>query len=567
MNSRREDVVQPLWLLVAGCWIWMVWACAGEWSNNQDYNYGWFVAPLALYFWWKRSACAPSGSGVTRGGERPMPAVTSDKWPVTNAPSGERRWLAWVVIAGSLLLIWPVEVVRQTPIHWRPVLWTIGLIAFANTLAVTWLTGGRAAMRRVAFPAAFMFLAIPWPTFLENAVSFPLMQLVTRWSVGILHLLGYPATAAGTTIMLPNCTVGVEEACSGLRSLQTALMVGFAAGELARLRLPARCALLLVAFAMALAGNQLRVIVLALAGISGGNEAVKNIHDIAGYMVLTVLLVGVGSAAWVMEKVGPRDEESKRPKDEERNEARGGGTRANQERHEGAKAEKREGEKAGRPESGRAGWLVLGIAVAAMVVAHGWFWWRGSLAAPPVPAMLSPANSGDFQADANVPGEILGILQPDEYRYIREVRDGVPGKVAGYHFYWRPRKGNANQLYHRPDACMPGAGWRLDGKVTRQVLDIGGREMSFNVFPFRSPAGPALMLWGSYLNGEPVEIEFNNDVYVNTANLAQFIRTGTRLYSYEVAALIMPHEEGQRPSAEQIEAFANRVFTATAQQE
>ena len=625
-----RDAVQPLWLLVAGYWIWMVWACAGEWSNNQDYNYGWFVAPLALYFWWKR-------------GERPQAGVTSDEWQVTGGRLGGEetkrpkdqetgRWFAWLVVQVSLLLIFPLEVVRQTPIHWRPVLWTIGLIAFGNTLAVAWLAGGRAALRRVAFPAAFMLLAIPWPTFLESAISFPLMQLVTQWSVGILHLLGYPATAAGTTITLPNCTVGVEEACSGLRSLQTALMVGAAAGELARLKTGARLALILVAFVMALAGNQVRVLMLVMAGINGGNSAVSQVHDTAGYVVLAILLGGVGLAAWAMGKVGLRegaggkvgrwegreverlkDQKSKRLRDEEleganraerdrleRSDSRETGSLGGEinwgrwESEEGSgqdevgswqyqlagqdrpvsqtrlaagKEEKEDcGFEIGNWIKGAAGWIVLSVGCVAMLGAHGWFWWRGSLAPAPVVAMLSPAQSGDFQADEKVPAEILGVLQPDEYRYIRGVRDGVPGKVAGYHFYWRPRKGNANQLYHRPDRCMPGAGWRIEGKVERQSVRLGDRDFVFNVFPFRGPGGPALMLWGSFLNGEPVEIEFNNDVYLNTANLAQFIRTGTRTYSYEVAALIMPYGEGRRPSTEEIEDFANRVFTTSGQQ-
>lgn len=513
-----KNGVQPLWLLAGGYWIWMLWACAGEWSNNQDYNYGWFVPPLALYFWWKRTEQGDAGKGE----------------------GGKAGW-SWGVILLSLLLIFPIEVVRQTPIHWRPVLWGIGIMAFANTLAVAALTGGRAALQRVVFPAAFMMLAIPWPTFLEGAVAFPLMQAVTGWSVGLLHLLGYPATVAGTTISLPNCTVGVEEACSGLRSLQTALMVGFAAGELARLRLPARAVLLVVAFLMAMAGNQLRVLMLALAGIGGGNEAVARTHDTAGYAVLAVLLCGVGSAAWLLRKISVRgrmqDEECRRRNEETAKE------------HEGGKV-------------GRVGWVVLATAAAAMVGAHGWFWWRGALAPAPVASMLAPAAGGGFRADENVPAEILGVLQPDEYRYIRELRDGIPGKVAGYHFYWRPRKGNANQLYHRPDRCMPGAGWRIDGEVVTQQIKIGERDMVFNVFPFRGPVGPALMLWGSFLNGEPVEIAFNSDVYLNTANLAQFIRTGTRVYSYEVAALIMPYEQGQRPSPREIEDFANRVFTA-----
>jgi exosortase/archaeosortase family protein len=386
------------------------------------------------------------------------------------------------------------------------------------------------------------------------------MQLVTQWSVGILHLLGYPATAAGTTITLPNCTVGVEEACSGLRSLQTALMVGAAAGELARLKTGARLALLLVAFVMALAGNQVRVLMLVMAGINGGNAAVSQVHDTAGYVVLAILLVGVGSAAWAMGKVGLRKYEGGKVKRWEGQ--KGVSSQLAEGREQNEEVEGGRFEIGDLRKGGTGGWVVLGVAVAAMVFAHGWFWWRGSLAPAPVAAMLSPAQSGDFQADENVPAEILGILGPDEYRYIRGVRDGVPGKVAGYHFYWRPRKGNANQLYHRPDRCMPGAGWRIEGEVERQSVRLGEREFVFNVFPFRGPGGPALMLWGSFLNGEPVEIEFNSDVYVNTANLAQFIRTGTRTYSYEVAALIMPYE-GARPSPEQIEAFANRVFTTS----
>jgi exosortase len=523
----------------------MIWACSGEWSNNQDYNYGSFVPPLALYFWWKRREAANAG-------------VASDKWQVRVGQGSQRCWLAWAAVLFSLLLIFPLEVVRQTPIHWRPVLWSIGLIAFANTLAVAWLTGGRMSLRTILFPAAFMLLGIPWPTFVENAISFPLMQLVTQWSVGLIHLLGYPATAAGTTITLPNCTVGVEEACSGLRSLQTALMVGAAAGELARLRTGARLALLLVAFVLALAGNQVRVLMLVMAGMAGGNTAVASMHDAAGYVVLAILLCGVGLAAWAMGKLGGVVKEGRRFQIGDLRDEEDVGRDRNEE-VEGGRFQIGDLRK-----GGTGGWVVLGVACAAMVLAHGWFWWRGSMAPAPKAAMLSPAEGGDFQADENVPAEILGILDPDEYRYIREVRDGVPGKVSGYHFYWRPRKGNANQLYHRPDRCMPGAGWRIEGEVERQSVRLGDREFVFNVFPFRGPGGPALMLWGSFLNGEPVEIEFNNDVYVNTANLAQFIRTGTRTYSYEVAALIMPYE-GSRPTPAQIEAFANRVFTATEQ--
>lgn len=513
-----SSALHPLWLLVAGYWLWLIWACAGEWTNVADYNYGWFVPPLALYFLWKRlEGSAP---------QAPEPAAPGP------------RVLAWTVVIASLLVILPLEIVRQTPIHWRPNLWAVGLLAVANTLAVAWLTGGRARFGIFLVPALFMLVGIPWPTFVEQAVAYPLMPVVTRWAVGLLHLLGFPATAAGTTIMLPNCTVGVEEACSGLRSLQTALMVGVAAGELTRLGVRGRLGLLATAFVMALAGNQIRVLMLALAGIHGGGQAVENLHDAAGYVVLAILLGGVGLAALFARRW-----------------AGAGHSKTDRAAAFASSA-------AGRPPSRRIGWAALTLGLVALLGANGWYWWRASLAAPPAPPLLAPVGHAGFVIDADVPRAILGILQPDEYRYIRESVDGLPGRAIGYHFYWQPRRGNANQLYHRPDHCMPGAGWRIEGEVTRENIRLGDRDFVFNIFPFRGPSGPALMLWGSFLNGEPVEIRFNTDVYVNTANLAQFIRTGQRDYSYEVAACIMPYPEGARPGPAEIEAYANRVFTA-----
>lgn len=513
----------PLWFLAAGYWLWMIWACAGEWTNSEDYNYGWFVPPLALYFLWKRLEGAPRLPGLP-------------------GSSASGRALAWTIIVVSLFLVMPLEIIRQTPIHWRPNLWAVGLLAALNTLAAAWLTGGWSRLKVFLFPTLFMLVGIPWPTFVENAVAHPLMPVVTRWAVGLLHFLGHPATAMGTTIALPNCTVGVEEACSGLRSLQTALMVGIAAGELTRLGAWWRFALLLVAFVMAVAGNQVRVLMLALAGIGGGNQAVLELHDTAGYVVLAILLGGVGAAATIGKRweVVMAESASAPPP-----------------------ATVALPPNPARSPSAVLGWTVVFCGALALLGANGWYWWRATLASPPSPPLLAPVGDAGFVIDGHVPPSILGILNPDEYRYIRESVEGVPGRVIGYHFYWEPRRGNANQLYHRPDRCMPGAGWRLEGEVTRKTLRLGGREIAFNIFPFRGPAGPALLLWGSFLNGDPVEIAFNNDVYVNTANLQQFILTGTRDYSYEVAACIMPYSEGARPGLPEIEAYANRVFTAS----
>jgi exosortase len=565
--------VQPLWLLVAGYWLWLAWACAGDWIETADYNYGWFVPPLALYFLWKRlEEVAGQGSGVTgegSGGRRPeteelRPEVggqisevrgqvshVGEDSHVPTAPKG-LRVVAWTFIAVSVLIIFPLELARQAPMHWRFYPWVIGLMAFGNTLAVAWLTGGRTRLGIFFVPALFALTGIPWPTFLENAVAFPLMGVVTGWSAGLLHLLGYPATVAGNVITLPNCTVGVEEACSGLRSLQTALMVGLAAGELKRFGAAARIVLLVLAFGLALIGNQVRVLMLALAGIQGGSAAVAAMHDTAGYVVLGILLAGVAASSWVMGKFsGAWSGERGARRGDQISKVRG--------QRKECEVQSGEGE---RPRLG--GMVLLGVAALAMLAAHAWYWLARGEASLPLPAMLEAKAVSGFVVDRDVPAAVLEVMRPDDWTYIRADRDGKPAELVGYHFYWKPGRGNARQMYHRPDACMPGAGWRIDGEVTRQTLELGGRQLVFNVFPFRNPGGRFLVYWAAYLNGQPLDLDFQSDLKPATAKLWDFIRNGVRTHSYEVAAFVMDGTQGD-PGAAAAESLANRVFATTGQ--
>lgn len=528
--------MQPLWLLVCGYWLWLVWSCAGDWTQTPDYNYGWFVPPLALYFLWKRM-------------ERPQGAVERGEGRAEGEERGRRtdagaRWLAWVVIALSVLVIFPIELARQAPMHWRFYPWVIGLAAFGTTLATAWLTGGAAGLRTFLFPSIFALAGIPWPTFFENLVAFPLMGIVTAWSAALIQLLGYPATVAGNVITLPTCTVGVEEACSGLRSVQTALMVGLAAGELKALRTAWRLVLVAIAFLLALVGNQIRVLILVMAGIEGGSAAVSATHDLAGYAVLGVLLGGVAAAAWLVEKVGVQK--------------MAGGP-------QGAQSAERKVRSAQKGEWGRKspGVVLLGGALLAMLAAHAWYWSARGEAARPAAAMLEPRSNAGFVVDKEVPPTVLEVLRPDEWNYIRAERSGRAAEVVGYHFYWRPGRGNARQMYHRPDSCMPGAGWRIDGAVTRETLRIGDRQIVFNVFPFRNPGGRSLIYWAAYLNGQPVELEFESDLRLATTKLWDYVRDGVSRHSYEVAAFLMDGNKGA-PAPAEAEAYANRVFAPAA---
>jgi len=78
---------------------------------------------------------------------------------------------------------------------------------------------GRAVFRVVLFPLAFLFFMVPLPAILFYAITFPLQSLAAQQAAWALDLLGVPVILDGNVIHLSQLTLGVTEACSGIRSL------------------------------------------------------------------------------------------------------------------------------------------------------------------------------------------------------------------------------------------------------------------------------------------------------------------------------------------------------------
>ncbi|MBI2526655.1 MAG: exosortase, partial [Candidatus Rokubacteria bacterium] len=60
---------------------------------------------------------------------------------------------------------------------------------------------------------------VPLPAILFYAVTFPLQSLAAQQAAWALDLLGVPVILDGNVIHLSQLTLGVTEACSGIRSL------------------------------------------------------------------------------------------------------------------------------------------------------------------------------------------------------------------------------------------------------------------------------------------------------------------------------------------------------------
>src|SRR5438874_2100192 len=256
-----------------GLWLILWRQLSGEWSVNDQYSYGWFVPFFAIVLFWLRWEDRPE--------ESKKDEVESRKQIVA---------IALTVVA--LFFLFPVRLFEIGNPDWRPLSWLHALCVVAITLLFFWAVGGARSLKHFAFPIAFTLIAVPWVTPIEQPIVQGLMRIVAMISSEAVALFGIPARLEGHLIRIPDGLVGVNEACSGVRSLQTSLMIGLLFGELKRLSIPRRIALVIAAAAIAFTGNCIRAFFLVWVAATKNVTAANSWHDFAGYGIVALVFIG-----------------------------------------------------------------------------------------------------------------------------------------------------------------------------------------------------------------------------------------------------------------------------------
>jgi len=278
-------------IALATLWFILCWQLSGEWSLNEQYNYGWFVPFFALYLFWLRWE------------DQPPLEIPNPKSQIRNHRVA--AIIAALVGFAALLLLLPVRLFEIGNPDWRPLSWVHASIVATLTLLYVWHRGGTLWLRHFAFPILFIFVAVPWVTPIEVPVVQGLMQIVAAIASEIAALFGIPAHLEGNLIRIPNGLVGVNEACSGVRSLQTSLMIGLLFGELKRLSILRRVVLIVGAVAIAFVGNCARAFFLVWIAETKNIAAVDQWHDLAGYSIVAAVFVGSLVLATVLGRSRP----------------------------------------------------------------------------------------------------------------------------------------------------------------------------------------------------------------------------------------------------------------------
>jgi exosortase len=227
-----------------------------DWIHDPNYTHGFLIPPVSVYLLRQRLSELRS-----------------------TPPEPSSIGLLGVLGAGFVLVVGAAaaEVFTQR-------LSLVILLASAILFAAGWRW-----LKLVSFPLAFLLLAIPMPYVIYYGLTNPLQLVSSRLALVGLKLIGIPAVGEGNIIHLPQLSLEVAEACSGIRSLYAFLAVGALLARSMAAPLWARLLVFGVTLPLSVLGNAARVLGSGIGGHLFGAQATQGTpHEVFGVIVFAL---------------------------------------------------------------------------------------------------------------------------------------------------------------------------------------------------------------------------------------------------------------------------------------
>ena len=232
------------------------------WWRSETFTHGFLIAPIVIWLIWEK---------------RQILARLS--------PSFQYLALMPLLLSGFVWLLGHVmdaAVVQQIAL--------IGIL-----VSGLWAILGNSVVWTIAFPLAFLFLAVPVGEGLIPA----LMEFTADFTVGLLKLTGIPVYREGLFFTLPSGNWSVVEGCSGVRYLIASVTLGCLFAYLSYQSLLKRGLFIAAAFIVPVIANGLRAYMIVMIGhLSSMKLATGVDHLIYGWVffgLVMFVLFAVGS--------------------------------------------------------------------------------------------------------------------------------------------------------------------------------------------------------------------------------------------------------------------------------
>lgn len=242
-----------------------------HWSNSDDYSHGFFIVPVCLYIIWSKKEI--------------LKTITINS-----------------SIYGLFLALFSL------------VLYLAAFYAEISTVAsfslVTLITGiviyyfGFSMARELAFPIVLLIFMIPIPAQIYSYITLPLQLFVSTVSAGITSAIGIPIFRDGNILQIPEHTLQVVTACSGLRSMISLLVLSAIFGFFTLNSNKLRTILFLTGIPVAIFVNIIRILLMIMAfhylNFDLTKESIHTIFGISIYFfgLISIFAIQKGMLRW-----------------------------------------------------------------------------------------------------------------------------------------------------------------------------------------------------------------------------------------------------------------------------
>jgi exosortase len=278
LTLHKPSAIQYiLWFFLVGTFIlsyFQVWKnLLFAWSNSEEYSHGFFILPIAVYIIWNKR---------------------KNLSEIQMSPS---LWGLAIVIFSLTLYLASHFADMLTLESFTLILTIFGIILYLLGFGI---------FKELFFPLFFLLLMIPIPAQIYSASTIPLQLFVSKISVWAASLFGLPIYREGNIIHLPERTLQVVQACSGLRSMISLLTLSLVFGYLTLKSNYLRAALFFVGIPVAIFVNIIRVFIMIIViyyfDFDLTTGTIHTIYGLSIFLIALLMLYLIRGALSIWEK-------------------------------------------------------------------------------------------------------------------------------------------------------------------------------------------------------------------------------------------------------------------------
>ena len=216
-------------------------------------------------------------------------------------PISCRPWLGGAVVALGLVMLLAGRASSTNLAE------EISIIVTLSGLIL--LLFGQQMFRKLLFPIAYLLSMIPFWEFLTERLHLPFQLYSAAIGVGTLRLFDIPVIKDGILIELPNITLEVAEACSGINYLIAVLCIGIPMTYLHVTKWWKRIVILFVSIVIAILSNGARVAMVSLFAYHGIRGPDGDVHGPFS-LLRSMFVSGIGFVVlfWLVSRFGDKPE-------------------------------------------------------------------------------------------------------------------------------------------------------------------------------------------------------------------------------------------------------------------